>query len=285
MLRRVIISTVLLILGLCGFSFAQELGGVAQEVEGFSLMQYKDAGEKRWKLLGKSAEVEGERIKISEISAVIFGKNTVFKLKAREGDFDKEQHLVCLEDDVIIKTTDGIKFTTDFLQWDTKTENMFTDAPVSIKRTDFEVNGRGATYNLEQEISELKKDVVANIGSLKRNALRHTGDAIEAANNKTQDVTITCDGPLEINYKKNQAIFKNNVKVENIQGNIFADRIDVYFKQDTKEVRCVAARGNVRIINGNNVTYSEKAIYLVDQGRLILPKRPKLVIQNEPPKQ
>ena len=43
----------------------------------------------------------------------------------------------------------------------------------------------------------------------------------------------------------------------------------------------MVARGNVRIVNGENVTYSEKAIYLVDQGRVVLPKRPKLVMQKE----
>ncbi|MBU4457629.1 MAG: hypothetical protein KJ902_02690, partial [Candidatus Omnitrophica bacterium] len=78
-----------------------------------------------------------------------------------------------------------------------------------------------------------------------------------------------------------RATFQNNVEVKDVEGNIFADRIDVYFNPGSKRVKCVVARGNVRIINGENVTYSEKAIYLVDEGRVILPKRPRLVIQNE----
>ena len=70
-------------------------------------------------------------------------------------------------------------------------------------------------------------------------------------------------------------------KVRDAEGNIIADRIDVYFGKDTRRVRVVVARGNVKIINEGNVTYSEKAIYLVEQGRVVLPKRPKLVIQRE----
>ena len=97
--------------------------------------------------------------------------------------------------------------------------------------------------------------------------------------------TITCDGPLELNYKKNRASFLNNVKVEDREGNIFADRIDVYYNPTTRRIKCVVARDNVRIVNGENVTYSEKAIYLVDEGRVVLPNRPKLVIENELRKQ
>ena len=68
--------------------------------------------------------------------------------------------------------------------------------------------------------------------------------------------------------------------MEDSKGNIIADRIDVYFSPETRRVKCVVARGNVKIMNGKNITYSEKAIYLVDQGRVILPNRPKLVIQK-----
>ncbi|MBU1147878.1 MAG: LPS export ABC transporter periplasmic protein LptC [Candidatus Omnitrophica bacterium] len=191
------IFTSLLILNLCYASYAAESD---QEVDGFSLVQYEDGGEKQWKLSGKSAEVEDDEIKIDEVSALSYGKESSLKLKAKEGKFDRENNLVSLQDDVVAKSTDG--------------------------------------------------------------------------------TTITCDGPLEINYNKNRAAFLNNVKVKDSKGDIFADRIDVYFNDDTRRVRCVVARGNVRIVSDENITYSEKAIYLVDQGRVILPKRSKLVIQN-----
>ncbi len=66
---------------------AQQGAGPAQEVSGFSLTQYEDGGAKKWELNGKSAEVEDEKVRIKEISAVAFGENTILTLKAREGDF------------------------------------------------------------------------------------------------------------------------------------------------------------------------------------------------------
>ena len=192
-----IILFLLLTLYICPACLAQEPD---QEVDGFSLVQYEDGGEKQWKLSGKSAEVNDDTIEIGEVSALSYGKESSLKLKAKEGKFDRKNNLVSLQDNVVAKSTDG--------------------------------------------------------------------------------TTITCDGPLEINYNKNRAAFLNNVKVKDSKGDIFADRIDVYFNDDTRRVRCVVARGNVRIVSDESITYSEKAIYLVDQGRVILPKRSKLVIKD-----
>lgn len=269
-------NTIILIIALslassC-FSYAQEEKGASQEVKGFSLVQYGDNGEKKWELNGSSAELEGDKVKIDEPSAVAFGEKTSLKLKAKQGNFDRGQHLVHLENNVVVKTTDGTTLTTDFLDWDAETRNVSTEALVSIKKSDFEVNGKGAVCDLESKTADLKKDITANITSL--------DSGILGATNESSQTTITCDGPLEINYRKNRATFWNNVKLEDVQGNVFADRIDVYFRKGARRIRCVVARGNVEIVNGENVTYSEKAIYLVEQGRVVLPKRPKLVIKN-----
>ncbi|MBU3912253.1 MAG: LPS export ABC transporter periplasmic protein LptC [Candidatus Omnitrophica bacterium] len=268
-----------LVLGLsiCSPCFAQENKEAEQEIEGFSLVQYDDDGAKKWKLNGKTAEIEGDRVKIDKISALAFGEEVTLKLKAGQGSFDREESTVRLEDNVVVKTIDGTTLRTDSLDWDTKAKNVVTDENVTIKKADFEVKGKGAEVDLEGKSAEVKKDVTANITSM---APSYLGTA-----DKQQTTTITCDGPLEINYKKNRAAFLNNVEVEDREGNLFADRIDLYFNPETRRIKCVVARGNVRIVNGENVTYSEKAIYLVDEGRVILPKRPKLVIQNENAKQ
>ena len=131
------------------------------------------------------------------------------------------------------------------------------------KEAALKLKAKQGTFDREKNLVTLQDDVVAK---------------------STDGTTITCDGPLEINYNKNRAAFLNNVKVKDSKGDIFADRIDVYFNDDTRRVRCVVARGNVRIVSGENITYSEKAIYLVNQGRVILPKRSKLVIKSEIPR-
>ena len=269
-MHRVIILAIAVSLSIASFSFAKEQ---EQTVDGFSLVQYEDGGAKKWELNGKSAEIEGGKVKIDKVSALAFGEEATLKLKAQKGSFDREKSAVHLENDVVVKTTDGTMLTTDSLDWDAETRNVSTEEDVTIKKADFQVTGSGAEVDLEQKRAKVKKDVTANITSM-------APDYLQATDGK-QKTTITCDGPLEMNYKKNKTTFLNNVEVKDKEGNIFADRIDLYFNPTTRRIRCVVARGNVRIVNGENITYSEKAIYLVDEGRVILPKRPKLVIQNE----
>lgn len=267
----IFVSFLIMLLYPCVSSIAQEAD---QSVDGFNLVQYEEGGEKKWELNGKSAKVEGEKVKIDEISALAFGEETTLKLKAKKGSFDRENGLVHLDENVVIKTTDRTTITTDSLNWDAKTKNVFTDESVNMKRAEFEVKGSGAEIDLENKKAELKNDITANIAS------PETGILGTGKTSKDRTTEITCEGPLELNYKKNRAAFLNNVEIKDKEGNIFADRIDVYFNPSTRRIKCVVARGNVRIINGENITYSERAIYLVDEGRVVLPKRPKLVIKT-----
>ncbi len=247
-----------------------------QEVKDFSFVQYREGGGLKWRLGGKSAEVVDNQVNIEDLSALSFGQGTMLKLKSRQGSFDKGENVVHLTDNVIAATTDGTRLATDRLDWNAETKNVFTDASVNIKRPDMDITGTGAVCDIEGKTAELKEGINARLVS---DELAMPGSA---PNEKNQAI-ITCDGPLELNYKQNRAFFYGNVKVEDSRGNILADRIDVYFNPATRRVKCVVARGNVRIINGENVTYSEKAIYLVDQARVILPNRPKLVINNNLP--
>ena len=262
-----------LVLILPNFCYAEEKKEPAQEVKDFSFVQYKEGGGQKWKLDGKSAEVADNKVNIEYLSALSFGQGSMLKLKAREGSFDKGENLVHLRDNVVAASTDGTKLTSDSLVWDADAKNISTDSSVNIKMQDMDITGTGAVCDMEAKTAELKQDINAKFVSDEFGG----PDSIGA---KGQTV-ITCDGPLELNYKKNRAFFHGNVKVEDSKGDILADRIDVYFNPETRRVKCVFARGNVRIINAGSATYSDKAIYLVDQGRVILPNRPKLIIQND----
>jgi len=275
MVQRITYAIIFLGFSLSSVCIAEEKKEAAQqEVKDFSFVQYKEGGSQKWKLNGKSAKVVNNQVNIEDLSAISFGQGTVLKLKSREGSFDKGENVVHLRDNVVMATTDGTKLTTDRLDWNRETKNVSTDSSVNIKRPDMNITARGAVCDIDGRTAELKQDINAKLVS---DELDIPGSA---PGTKSQ-TAITCDGPLEINYKQNRAFFHGNVKVEDSKGTIIADRIDVYFNPETRRVRSVVAAGNVRIINGENVTYSEKAIYLVDQARVILPNRPKLVIQSD----
>lgn len=267
------ITVLFLVLGLPCFCFSEEKKELSQqEVKDFSFAQYKEGGLEKWEMNGRSAEVLGNKVSIEYLSALSFGEGSMLKLKANKGVFDKGDNLVHLSDNVVAACSDGTKLITDHMIWDAETKNISTDCSVNIKRPDMDITATGATCDMEAKTAELKQDINAKLVSAE-------SGIPNAVSGKSQ-ATITCDGPLELNYMQNRAFFHGNVKIEDSRGNIMADRLDVYFDPETKRVKCVVGRGNVRIINGENITYSEKAIYLVDQGRVILPNRPKLVIQN-----
>ena len=109
------------------------------------------------------------------------------------------------------------------------------------------------------------------------------GQAASSAGGKGKKTktTIVCDGEVEFNYEKNQAYFSNNVKVSSDDGDIDADKITVNLDSNTRQIKEIIAEGNVKIKQGENITYSDKAIYSGSDRRIVLVGKPKLVIYQE----
>jgi lipopolysaccharide assembly outer membrane protein LptD (OstA) len=74
---------------------------------------------------------------------------------------------------------------------------------------------------------------------------------------------------------------------------MYADRMDAYFISSDKKresgsetnqglmgskIDKIIARGNVRVVRGENTSYSQEAIYSASDKKLTLTGRPKLVI-------
>jgi lipopolysaccharide export system protein LptA len=94
-----------------------------------------------------------------------------------------------------------------------------------------------------------------------------------------------------VDYEKNIAIFNNNVKVEKSDLTIYSDKMQVYFtpKQQDKaatqgvavissSVSKIVALGNVRIIRGENISYSQEAIYTSLDKKITLTGKPQIII-------
>ena len=98
---------------------------------------------------------------------------------------------------------------------------------------------------------------------------------------KKGTTVITCDGEVEFNYEENRAYFTKNVKVTSEGGEIDAEKITVFLDIKTKKINEVVAEGSVKIIRGENISYSDKATYIAGEKRVILSGRPKLVFYSE----
>jgi LPS export ABC transporter protein LptC len=271
------------------YAQAQNATESDQQIDDFSLSGYGERGRKNWDLSGKSADIFTEIVKLKSVTGNLYGEQEDIKLTADAGDFDKTDGKVHLERNVVITTTAGTRLTTDSLDWDRKNQLVTTKDKVNIQRENMITTGTGAIGRMGLKQVSLQKDVTVDI----------LGQAKEGGLPNPKDKTvITCDGSLEIDYEKNIAIFNDNVRVKRPDSDIYSDKMDIYFiaagneekSKDTKEsgagafmgnkIDRIIARGNVKVVRGENTSYSEEATYTASDKKLILTGRPKLIIYS-----
>ncbi|MCM8757802.1 MAG: LPS export ABC transporter periplasmic protein LptC [Candidatus Omnitrophica bacterium] len=252
-------------------SYAQE---PEQNLSDFNLSGLNQDGKKSWEILGKSADIFSNIVKLKEVMAKLYRPDEEIELKAKEAEFDKLNGKLKLKKDVVITTTKGAKLITDSLDWDRTNQSISTKDKVNIESNSIFAYGLGILAKPDLKKINLEKNVFVQINSQKQN-------------NPDDKITITCKGPLEIDYEKNIAVFHNEVKVVHSDIQIYSDELQVYFSKEkatapSKEsITKVYALGNVKIIRENNVSFSEEATYLPQDKKLLLSGKPKLIIYPE----
>jgi len=271
---------------LAGNAFAIEVGKTAketkdsdQQIGDFSLSGYGEKGKKSWDLSGKSADIFNEVVKLKEVVGNHYADQDSINLTADNGDFNKSSGVVHLENNVVITTSSGAKLTTDSLDWDRKQQIVSTLDKISLQRADMNLTGEGAKGQTALKQVELEKNVRLDM------------EPLDKQKGKKNRIIVICDGPLEVDYEKNIAVFNNNVKVETSDLTMYSDKMQVYFtaKQTgvskeqgaavmSSSIDRIVALGNVRILRGENTSYSQEAVYTAVDKRIVLTGRPHIEI-------
>jgi LPS export ABC transporter protein LptC len=253
-------------------AISQESG---QTINDFNLSGFAEKGRKAWDIFGKTADIFANQIRLNDFVGKLYGQEDI-TLTAKRGEFDKVQNRVHLEDNVVITTQSGAELSTDYLDWDRNTAEVQTEASVDIKKDNLDISGRGLKGNTNLKNVDLKQDVRVEIGN----------------KDKTDKTVITCLGPLSLNYAENLAVFQKDVFVDDGQSQIYADLMDVFFEASGSDeaavsfagkggkIQKIVARGNVKIVRGENVSFSEQAVYKAADKTLTLIGRPKLIIYS-----
>jgi LPS export ABC transporter protein LptC len=271
--------------GMDAYSQSNKNQDAQQQIRDFSISGFGEKGKKDWDLTGKSADIiNDEMIKLSSIEGNFYTANDEINLTADKGNFDKLKDTVHLEDNVIVTTASGTRMTTDSLNWDRKSQLLDTRDIVNIERSNMTATSLGATGRPDLNRVNLEKDVVVKIDSPSAEKKKEDGP---------KEVVITCDGPLEVDYQNNMATFKNNVIVDMKDSVIKSDIMDIYFSRSKEakpqspgpgsemmgnQIDKIVARGNVKIIRGENVSYSDEAVYSSVTRKITLSGKPKLVL-------
>lgn len=269
--------------GLCAEE--KDSQGSDQQINDFSLAGFGEKGKKSWELSGKSADIFDEVVKLKDVVGNLYGAEEDVNLTADKGDFNKSNGKIHLEKNVVITTSSGTNLTTDSLDWDRKNQLVTTPDIVNIKKEDMLTTGKGAVGKMDLNQVTLQKDVQVDIIPQAKE-----GKPALAADR----IVINCDGPLEVDYAKNIATFRNNVKVEREDSTIYCDKMDIYFLTSDKDkaqagaapsllgnkIDRLIARGNVKIVRGENISYSEEATYSASDRKIVLTGRPKLILYS-----
>lgn len=245
-----------------------------QQMLDFSLSGYTQRGKKSWEVTGKSADIFSDIVRLTRVNANVYGEEENINLTSDKGTYDKASGKMHLEDKVIITTQTGAKLTTDSLDWDRTSQKITTADAVNIEKQNLKAQAKGLEGQPNLKKVFLKDEVQVEIKEDPG-----PGNAITSSKEPT---VITCDGPLEIDYDKGIATFNTNVRVDQKeQGEMYADKMEAHFDFKNKKILRIKSMGNVKIVKGENISYSDEAEYSAITKKMILSGRPRLVIYSE----
>ena len=238
-----------------------------QQFQGFNLVGYGEGGKKSWDLKGDNADIVGDMVELTNLTANAYGEEQM-NVTAQTGIMNKANGQMHLEKDVVMTTQTGAKLTTDSLDWDREKDLVQTDDKVVLTKDDMTATGTGAIGHPNLRSAQLNKDVTVNMKT-------------EPSEQSTGAITITCDGPLEMEYLNEKATFNTNVVAIDGDRKLMADKIEALFDTATKQIKEMICIGNVVIIQGKNESHSDKAIYEATTKKLTLLGTPKLILYTQ----
>ncbi|MDD4013280.1 MAG: LPS export ABC transporter periplasmic protein LptC [Candidatus Omnitrophica bacterium] len=232
------------------------------QVNSFSIDGRSSKGVKQWHIEGNTAEItgNGSEIHLNDLKVIAYGDDITVNLTSDRGVYRKDKSEVELIGNVDVKGDDGTTLRTESARWSQLTKEISTNDEVRIEREGMSAFGKGASANSDEQKASLMRDVIVAMKP-------HT--------------TVTCDGPLEVSYGENRAVFHNNVVVVDKDGKMFSDKLTVNFDPDSKKLSEVVAEGRVKVKKGKSYTLSEKAIYRDSTKSAQLLGRPQIIIDPE----
>jgi len=239
-----------------------------QKFQGFNLQGYDDSGEKAWNVNGDTANIVGSEIILSNVDANTFGDQTM-NVTAKTGTVDQVSGKMHLQEDVVITSEDGQRLMTDSLDWNRNEDLVTTDDDVTITDERMMATGTGMEAHPSLSIAKIQEDVTVMI------------ETEPKKKSESKTITITSDGPMEIDQSKSVATFQDNVVAVQEDQTLKTDRMEIYFDNEMSGIKRMVCIGHVEVEQGENKSFAEKAVYEAITKKLTLSGRPKLILLTE----
>ncbi len=200
---------------------------IKHRVHSFKLEGFTKSGENQWCIEGDFAKIIDKDIILSGIKGQSFGKDISVILTADKGIYNRTSGLTELSGNVIVTTSDGGKVRMDFARWDAKKAEIKTDSRVIIEHGGIILEGTGALVRPKEKWAMLEKEVKVT---------------------DTSNRVITCDGRLEVDYEKREAVFNDNVQILDTEGRMSANKLIAYFDPDKRVIEKIEWIGDVEAV-------------------------------------
>ena len=232
-----------------------------QKINDFYLSNLKDDGTQDWEVKGETATIRDNFVDIDDMEANYYTKDDTIVITSDEATLDKENMDVYLANNVHIENKEGATIETNSLNWYREQNRIETDDWIKTTRDSMEIESSGLLADTELKTASFKKDVKVTMPDKR----------------SKEATTAVCSGPLEIEYNKGKAVFNQDVVVTNPQGKLYSDKATLFFDTENKEIIKIISEGNVKITQGGNVTFSQKATYLNKEQKIVFEGRPRVV--------
>ena len=232
-----------------------------QRMENFYISNIKEDGTKDWDVRGKEAMIYDKYVDIDEMKANYYSENDLVIMTSQKARLDKQNMNIYLKDNVQIENKEGITLLTDSLNWEREKNLVATDDWVKTSKDSMQITAEGLSADTKFEEIDFEKNV----------------EALLPDKNNQNVTTITCSGPLEIEYKAGEAVFNEDVVAINPQVKLYSDKATLFFDTVNKEIIKIVSEGNVKIVQDSNISFSQKATYLNNEQKVILEGKPRLI--------
>jgi len=197
-----------------------------QEVQNFKLEGFSKTGDSQWSVKGQFANILDPDVVLKSLQGKSTSKQVQVSISAERGIYNKNTRCAELKGNVVAVLSDGGRIYMDTALWNATEETISTESPVRIEHSGIVLEGVGGLVKPQKEWAVINQ----HIRMCDQNSR-----------------IITCDGPLEVDYKNKQATLNNNVVIiDPEQGKMSSDKVIAYFDPEKKEIDRIEWIGNVK---------------------------------------
>jgi lipopolysaccharide transport protein LptA len=180
---------------------------------------------------------------------------TIVSFKGLKGEMDREKEFGAVQGvEVYYKGEYVIK--SSFMNFDFKKSLAYTQAPVDLKGKKLTMMGVGLNADTKEQVITIERDVTGTMDTEK------------------QKIKFSADR-FTYFMKEGTYVLQGKVVVKGEQMNLVCDKISIL--SDGETVQRADATGRVRILMKGTIAKSERAVYYLTEGKVVLKQEPYVV--------